>query len=724
MKTKLKSVRFRAVRSFAKEFSVDFPDAGMVLVRGRNLDTGGSSGSGKSSFLMALAYALDYSPFPGSALQSWLTDDKMFVEVTMDTQEGEAVLRRGEKSHLTFANGTKVSGSAKAIAEKTEQIIGLKPEMLAALTYRAQKKPGLFINKTDSEKKEFLSDLLGLGRFEEAVEKAQENAKKIAVDFHVEKGTLELRKTEAEATQQKLDLLRQKPLTDMGALAGLMSTAQQKVKSLSEELNGLKSELQTKKTSADASVQAETARLQVQLDQIKASAESIKLKKPSVPEVETEEMNKLKGLLEQCEVHIQSAKEKDQKARDQLKEDTNNIRKEISIMTERVSALSNLVAQKPDVEFKLKKLAEQICPTCAQNWENSSVEFDNLSLKMHQIKQAEPELAFKKQEILAMQNRLDELESSYQPSGKVEKLLAVKNKLTLDLQAEKNKIDNSKQELLNAWKMEVMGAELKYAEEQKRVNSEIQALRDSLTSEYASVNQKYLDVSQAIAKAHAEEKDASARHMQAKFENEKVLEEIKQQEQKLGETHEAMGLIESKIQELEARRLAELDFVELCGREGFLGNIFDEILLEISEETNRIMAMVPNVAHLSLSFKSEAITQKGTVKKTIVPVIMANGREVPFQSGCSGGMQTSVELAVDLAVAEVVSRRTGAVPHWLILDECFEGLGTVEKEGCLEILQGYAKDRLVLVIDHASEFKEMFSKFIEIEHSNGESFLT
>lgn len=723
MKTKLKSVRFRAVRSFAKEFSVDFPDSGMVLVRGKNLDTGGSSGSGKSSFLMAMAYALDYSPFPGSALQSWLTDDKMFVEVTMDTQEGEAVLRRGEKSHLTFANGTKVSGSAKAIAEKTEQIIGLKPEMLAALTYRAQKKPGLFINKTDSEKKEFLSDLLGLGRFEQAVENAQENVKKISVDLDVEKGKLEWHKAEVGEIQQKIELLRKKPLTDIGSLAGLMFAAQEKVKSLSEELNRLKTELQAKKASADATVQAEAARLQVQLNQTKAKLDSIKLNKPNVPEAETEEMGRLKSLLEQCDTHIQSAKEKEQKARDQLKQDTDNIRREISIMTERVSTLSALVSQKPDIEFKLRKLAEQICPTCAQNWDNSSVEFDNLSLKMHQIKQAEPEIAFKKQEILAMQSRLAELESSFQPSGKVEKLLAVKNKLTLDLQAEKNKIDNSKQEFLNTWKLEVMEAELKYAEEQKVVNSEIQALRDSLTSEYASVHQKHLDVSQAISKAHAEEKDTSTRHMQAKFENEKVLEEIKQQEQKFNEIKDNMTSIESKTQELEARKLAEADFIELCGREGFLGNIFDEILLEISEETNRIMAMVPNVAHLSLSFKSEAITQKGTVKKTIVPVIMANGREVPFQSGCSGGMQTSVELAVDLAVAEVVSRRTGAVPHWLILDECFEGLGTVEKEGCLEILQGYAKDRLVLVIDHASEFKEMFSKFIEIEHSNGESIL-
>ncbi len=86
-------------------------------------------------------------------------------------------------------------------------------------------------------------------------------------------------------------------------------------------------------------------------------------------------------------------------------------------------------------------------------------------------------------------------------------------------------------------------------------------------------------------------------------------------------------------------------------------------------------------------------------------------------------MTTSVELAVDLAVSEVVSRRTGSVPGWLILDESFEGLDPVTKESCMQILGRYASDKVVLVIDHASELKESFTQFVNVIHEGGRSRL-
>jgi ABC-type molybdenum transport system ATPase subunit/photorepair protein PhrA len=80
---------------------------------------------------------------------------------------------------------------------------------------------------------------------------------------------------------------------------------------------------------------------------------------------------------------------------------------------------------------------------------------------------------------------------------------------------------------------------------------------------------------------------------------------------------------------------------------------------------------------------------------------------------------TGVELAIDLAMGKVISRRTGTHPGWLILDEAFNGLGVLEKEACLEILSVHAQDRLVIVVDHDSVFKEMFTKTIDLEFKDG-----
>jgi DNA repair exonuclease SbcCD ATPase subunit len=177
----------------------------------------------------------------------------------------------------------------------------------------------------------------------------------------------------------------------------------------------------------------------------------------------------------------------------------------------------------------------------------------------------------------------------------------------------------------------------------------------------------------------------------------------------------------AKLGPLKKQLDAERDFLHLIGREGFLGSIFDEVLEEIGAETNDVLASIANTRHCTLEFKSETMTQKGTVRREIVPVVTINGHKASLKFGPSGGMLSAIELAVDLAVGAVISRRTGVCPGWLILDESFDGLGPVEKETCLEILQKYAHDRLVIVVDHASETQGLFTQRITVEYSGGKS---
>ncbi len=84
-------------------------------------------------------------------------------------------------------------------------------------------------------------------------------------------------------------------------------------------------------------------------------------------------------------------------------------------------------------------------------------------------------------------------------------------------------------------------------------------------------------------------------------------------------------------------------------------------------------------------------------------------------------MGNAVKLAVDLGFGEVVAKRRGAYPGWLVLDESFNGLDRASKESSMEMLQVYAGDRLVLVVDHATEFQGLFSRIIEVEQVDGRS---
>jgi DNA repair exonuclease SbcCD ATPase subunit len=151
-----------------------------------------------------------------------------------------------------------------------------------------------------------------------------------------------------------------------------------------------------------------------------------------------------------------------------------------------------------------------------------------------------------------------------------------------------------------------------------------------------------------------------------------------------------------------------------------LGAIFEEVLAEIEAEANERLGRLANVSHLTVHFSTETVTQKGVVNKAILTTVFVDGKEAKLKT-LSGGQFTSLDGVVDLAVGAVIQRRSGVVPGWLCLDECWNGQGVATKEAVLEVLKEYALNRLVLVIDHSSEFVEAFNQTIVVEYVDGKS---
>jgi DNA repair exonuclease SbcCD ATPase subunit len=152
---------------------------------------------------------------------------------------------------------------------------------------------------------------------------------------------------------------------------------------------------------------------------------------------------------------------------------------------------------------------------------------------------------------------------------------------------------------------------------------------------------------------------------------------------------------------------------QLLSRQGFLSVIFDEVLSSITSEANDMIAKMPNVAHCAISLNSTSQTKAGNTKKSIVKRVLVSGDDLPFKA-LSGGQQASIELCVDLAVSKVIKNRIGTKFGWITLDEAMDGLGVEEKQAAVEIIKENSTG-LVLMIDHATEVKEMFDRVIEVE---------
>jgi DNA repair exonuclease SbcCD ATPase subunit len=122
-----------------------------------------------------------------------------------------------------------------------------------------------------------------------------------------------------------------------------------------------------------------------------------------------------------------------------------------------------------------------------------------------------------------------------------------------------------------------------------------------------------------------------------------------------------------------------------------------------------------NASYKLLSFKEN---QKGDIKARFSEHLTVAGVEKQL-GALSGGEFRCLSLAVDFALLDVLSTYFAIELNPIMLDEPFNGLDGANREKVIDLLQKIATDRQVLVIDHASEAKAMFSDIIRVEKRNG-----
>ncbi len=685
---RIRRLHMQAFRSFFDPTTIEFPESGMVLLSGL-------SGCGKSSILIALAQALGYSPFPATDCQSWETKKAFSLGLEMETGDGELVINRGSKSKLEIA-GEIFKGSAGQVESKLDEVLGINAEMRGMLTYRGQKTRGLFLSKTDLKKKEFLMKLLRLDEFEKALDDGAARVKTLETQLAIWHGKLSL----------LLDTLkRYETIPSVFLAKGQLEEAEAALATAQQQKRDIEAQIAAQ---LEANTAAEAAAKAAFDDAIAAAREHAKALGP-VPQLE-QDTSKLEALQAKAEEAWQRM-DKLSAADDARRSDLEAVRaarnREIQMLNLKAGGIDGLLGQKNRLENEIRSLDANICPTCEREWAEATALREKMTAELAGVLSKLEGMSVVLTQVDALVKEVAAL-PRFEPNPMIGKLQAVHSALQQQAAAEQQRLD---------------GAQALVTAEHRKKLAEAQA----------AVNRLGMEAAQAVAAAQAEgaRQLAPLRAALSGIDTDDLWKCINFAKQEVREAQAATNekaRLQAELTEAEAasERLttelnAERDFLALIGREGFLGNIFDEVLDEISAETNTILGSVANTRECTFRFESENVTEKGTVQKKITPYITVRGNEATFESGLSGGMQSAVELAVDLAVGAVISRRTGVCPGWLVLDECFEGLGIADKEACFEILQRYAHDRLVLVVDHASEFKSYFSGTINVVMNDGRS---
>src|ERR1700722_18888 len=157
----LKSIKLFNYRSFFGEHFLEFSENGLVLLQGISGPGESSSGVGKSSLLSAIPFVLGFG-LPSTRCQNWFSEEAFYVELELTVNNQNIKIRRGAGLLRLSIDGQEVKGGKTVVESRLKELIKITPEMLEALVYRKQKERSIFFAKGDTDKKSFLSNILGL----------------------------------------------------------------------------------------------------------------------------------------------------------------------------------------------------------------------------------------------------------------------------------------------------------------------------------------------------------------------------------------------------------------------------------------------------------------------------------------------------------------------------------------------------------------------------------
>lgn len=149
--------------------------------------------------------------------------------------------------------------------------------------------------------------------------------------------------------------------------------------------------------------------------------------------------------------------------------------------------------------------------------------------------------------------------------------------------------------------------------------------------------------------------------------------------------------------------------------------ILDSVIESFNEKVAEYVGIL--WSNMSYELKSYKENVKGDVTAKFSETLIMDGKPISIGS-LSGGEFRALSLCVDFALVHVMERQFGISLSPIILDEPFDGLDGSGRELIVELLEQLSVNRGIVIVDHSSEVKSMFSKVINVEKRDGISHIS
>lgn len=268
-----------------------------------------------------------------------------------------------------------------------------------------------------------------------------------------------------------------------------------------------------------------------------------------------------------------------------------------------------------------------------------------------------------------------------------------------------NSIKQQQQELKDA--MDTIDNQLLKDKELKEILRKLKERKDKESQAYNSAVNNIAELKSSI-----QIKTSKNESLQAAIDNNLLVKD------KILKLKNHIKAIESNMADLNIELELNNSVLAMFSPTGAPAYVLDSVIDSFNESiADNIGFIWPNASYKLQSYKEKA---GGELVAKFSEELVVSGKERSVGS-LSGGEFRSLSLVVDFAIINVLCKQFGVELNPIIMDEPFEGLDAVSRENVIELLEKMAVDRQIIVVDHMSEAKAMFTKIIKVEKRDGNS---
>lgn len=665
----LKKLSWVNIGRFVEKQTLDFTSRDKISqINGLNKNTGGSSGSAKSTVFNALDYNLGVSDIPATALQSRLTKEPIWTETEWDIGGRTVIITRSKKTGLTIVDGDEItSGNSKIAEEKLDHLIQIPRKIFKKMIHKKQKEGAFFLNLTAKEVYEFLTQALDLGVLTEKQAVIDNTISTIQSEIDELTRQMEVKKESIES----LEKVKKDKIPPENFVSQIdVKTLKEEVLTLEKRLNDLNLELSEKIS----------------------SIEKPQLKQVVLDLTEEESVKKELSILQNKRVEIEN---NHYALKKQSMDKATQIAQKLSSINQAKNSMKNDIDKLKTLSEEKKHIESSKCPTCSQTWVGdgatekiSKIQSDISVLKNKMLNELKPLISQEptiQEELAQEKSKLADLER-LNVFTEVDVEISNKRKHLQEIELKNKSIQN---DLKSEYEKSLVSYDLEKSKITSNFQNTISELRQQILAKKSDIEKFEIQEKNYLNSLESYKRDIASIDSNIE-ENRSTQEKIKERL-----NHENKRL---KVAE-EAKRLIKT----------YILQVFQDTLDYIGDYATDILSHIPNVSNASIHFEGCKETQKGAIKDEVTAIINMDGYENVNLKTLSGGERTAIDLAVDIAVIDMIEIKAGKGADFFILDEPFNGLEDVNISQCLEILKNIDTNKKIMIVDHNPIAKEMIS---------------